>query len=349
MKIYAICFTQNGVKMLERIKASDKLKQHQIDGFLKMKHCKGDICPEIKIVKGELKSWIEEAFTSADALLFIGACGIAVRGIAPFLEDKFRDPAVVVLDELGLHCISILSGHVGGGNALTLEIAEAVGAEPVITTATDINDKFAVDVFATEHGLEIIDRELAKEVSAAMLAGIEVPVFWEKQKQEVRNHKEENFSLGIYIGIRKYSPFEKTLYLVPKVVAVGIGCKAGTTESQIRKVFYNILKEAGIFPEAVKTIATIALKKEEPGLLDFCKSNRLPMKVYEAEELESILGEFHSSEFVQKVTGVDNVCERSACLAAGYMVRPKALLIEKKSGHGIAIAAAEEDWEIEQK
>ena len=102
--------------------------------------------------RGEsLKEWCLRCFEEGEALVFVGACGIAVRTIAPFLQDKTKDPAVLVMDEAGRYVISLVSGHLGGANRLALKIAESLGAEPVITTATDVNGKFAVDVFAKDN------------------------------------------------------------------------------------------------------------------------------------------------------------------------------------------------------
>lgn len=120
---------------------------------------------------GKLKEQVQVWMRQMDGIVFVGAVGIAVRSIAPFIENKAKDPAVIVLDEEGMFCIPILAGHLGGANALALWIADAVGAVPVITTATDRKKRFAVDLFAKENDLEISDLKLAKEISAALLAG----------------------------------------------------------------------------------------------------------------------------------------------------------------------------------
>ena len=117
---------------------------------------------------------VEEAFSCCDALIFIGATGIAVRRIAPLVRDKFQDPAVLSMDELGRHCISLLSGHVGGANLMAERIAGMIGAEAVISTATDLNHLFAVDLFAKENALWITDRVLARKISAALLRGVSI-------------------------------------------------------------------------------------------------------------------------------------------------------------------------------
>ena len=110
-----------------------------------------------------------EAFTGMDALIFVGACGVAVRSIAPFVRDKKTDPAVLCLDERASFVIPLLSGHIGGANALAARLAGALGAAAVITTATDVNGKFAVDAWAAQNGCAIEDFALAKRFAAEIL------------------------------------------------------------------------------------------------------------------------------------------------------------------------------------
>ena len=115
--------------------------------------------------------WARGAFADADALLFIGACGIAVRAIAPLCRDKAADPAVLVMDEMGRHIIPILSGHIGGANDLALLLAERTGAEPVLTTATDVRGVPAIDSWAMKNDCAIENKAAIQAVSAAALAG----------------------------------------------------------------------------------------------------------------------------------------------------------------------------------
>ena len=122
-------------------------------------------------LKDSLREWTENSFEECDALIYIGACGIAVRAIAPFVKDKFTDPAVISMDELGGYIIPLLSGHVGGANELAMEIANITGGVAVISTATDVNGAFAVDVFAKKNDLKLANKELAKLISADILDG----------------------------------------------------------------------------------------------------------------------------------------------------------------------------------
>ena len=114
---------------------------------------------------------------SCDAIIFVGATGIAVRAIAPFICGKAVDPAVLVIDEAGRYVISLLSGHLGGANALARTAASMIEAEPIITTATDAESAFAVDTFAKENGFLLTDLRKAKEVSAKVLRGEKLRIY----------------------------------------------------------------------------------------------------------------------------------------------------------------------------
>ena len=116
--------------------------------------------------------WAGEQFQAGkEGVIFVGACGIAVRSIAPYIAGKKTDPAVLVIDECGKFVIALLSGHLGGANELALRCAGYLKAVPVVTTATDLHSRFAVDVFAKKNGCAIFHMKAAKEASAALLAG----------------------------------------------------------------------------------------------------------------------------------------------------------------------------------
>ena len=121
--------------------------------------------------KENLTQWSGRQFSEKNAMIFIGAAGIAVRAAAPWIRDKFADPPVIVIDETARFVIPLLSGHVGGANELACELAAFLGAVPVITTATDRNGLFAVDLFAAGNGLVLTDRKMAREISARILEG----------------------------------------------------------------------------------------------------------------------------------------------------------------------------------
>ena len=283
-----------------------------------------------------------ESFAESELMVFVGSCGIAVRKIAPFVHDKRTDPAVVCVDELGTFVIPLLSGHIGGANALAGRIAESLQATPVITTATDINRKFSVDTWATEAGCAIGSMKQAKAVSAAVLEGgvplkSDFPVVGNLPNGVMTG---ETGNLGIYLTVTDNEPFENTLRLIPKVLHLGIGCRRGTGKEAIERAVAQVFQENHLDFRAVRSAASIDLKKDEEGLLSFCSEQKIPIRFYTAEELEAVPGEFTPSPFVQKVTGVDNVCERSARIGADK------LIVKKTACHGVTVAVATEKWEV---
>ena len=167
MRAAVISFTERGREVSLRIRRILEREGIRCRNFARERFCRGE--EGLEVFAGELSAWSGDRFGDSEALIFVGACGIAVRAVAPWVRDKFRDPAVVAVDEGGRFVIPLLSGHVGGANRLARLLAGSLGAVPVITTATDVSGKFAVDVFAAENSCAISDRRLAKEISAAVL------------------------------------------------------------------------------------------------------------------------------------------------------------------------------------
>ena len=237
-----------------------------------------------------LAQWTAAEFVRSDALVFVGAVGIAVRAIAPHCQSKASDPAVVVLDECGRFAVPILSGHLGGANDLARQLSALCGAVPVITTATDANGIFAVDEWAKHQNCQVLEPARIKAVSGKLLAGQTASVWSE-------------FSL----------PGAAPAGVIP-------------TQTQ---------GAADFAPACICAAASIDLKQNEAGLLAFCQAHRWKVSFYSAAQLQAAPGTFTPSHFVQSVTGVDNVCERAAVLAAGGPLR-----IPKQAGGGVTFALA---------
>ncbi|MCD7884362.1 MAG: cobalamin biosynthesis protein [Lachnospiraceae bacterium] len=360
---------------------------------------------EIARYETGLRAWCGSLFASgADGIIFVGACGIAVRSVAPFLKSKTTDPAVLVIDEAGHFVISLLSGHIGGANRLALRAAEVLGATPVITTATDVNGKFAVDVFAKDNGLRIGSMKAAKEVSAAILRGEKVGIYCEGEiegnippelvlyaqedaefgnlcnacRTADRSERREELHPGdvhsenvsgiisedkgesvitektgnsaIHIGLPSRSlrhsimfETQNVLTLCPKAYVLGIGCRRGKTDQEIELLADQSLAKLGLTYEDIVGVASIDLKNEEPGLVDFCKKHGMPFETYPARTLAAIKGAVSSSAFVSEVTGVDNVCERAALCMAKEDGR---LVLPKQAENGVTVAIAEQHWQV---
>ncbi len=290
-----------------------------------------------------LADWCRVAWEQAEGLVFVGAAGIAVRSIAPLLQSKTTDPAVVVVDEAGQFAISLVSGHMGGANQLARQVAACLGATPVVTTATDVNGKFAVDVFAVKNGLAIGSMGRAKEISAAVLAGklvgllTDLPLAGEVPPELTPGQVQKE---NVEIGFRARYP--GSLLLVPRQVYLGLGCRRGTEVQAIAHGVEAALSAHGIPRCAVVGAASIDLKACELGLLTWAREEGLPLTFYAAEELRQAQGDFSTSEFVKSVTGADNVCERAAVLAAGG----GRILVKKQAANGVTVAAAEKEMRI---
>ena len=269
-----------------------------------------------------LNDWISDSFDLHLPLLFIGSVGIAVRSIAPFISDKLLDPPVIVVDELGLNVIPVLSGHFGGANELAKEIAKSIDSHVVITTATDINNVFAVDVFARKNGLKITNRELIKKINSKALTGAETNITETEDCIEVEGLK-----------------------LVPKRMILGMGCKKGKSFDDLFDFLNEIYDERTLF-DKLYAIATIDAKEDEIGLIKLAQYYGAKFLVYSAEELEAVEGDFDESDFVKDTVGVGNVCERAALKAAGE----NGILVQDKiAKDGITLAEAKRveldiDW-----
>ena len=224
----------------------------------------------------------------------------------------------------------------GGANELARRVAALTGGQAAVSTATDVNGLFAVDVWAQERNMALTDRPLAKEVSAALLEGRPVGFASDFGHPCPEGLTTGPAELGVWITDRTgEGPFPRTLRLVPRSLILGIGCRRGTPEAAIAAAAAAAM--AGLAPEAVAGVATIDLKKDEPGLLAFCARRGLPLTTYSAEALAAVAGDFTPSAFVRGITGVDNVCERAAAAAGGRIIVPK------QADNGVTAAVARKD------
>lgn len=284
---------------------------------------------------------LKELFSGSDLIVFVGAVGIAVRLIAPFVKSKTTDPAVIAVDECGQFVIPILSGHIGGANEYARILAKKLGATAVITTATDINGRFSVDEWAAKNGFYISDMEKAKRVSATILTDdVQVQSDFEIKGALPVGVTTGDKTVGFNITYKDIN--DGKLRLTPKVLYVGIGCKKDIPSSIVHKLFHKIFKEYQLDTNAVKEIVSIDLKKNEGAITALSQEYGIPTKFYTSEQLNKVQGDFSGSEFVKSVTGVDNVCERSAVLASGN----GRLIVEKTALDGVTIAVALRKLEV---
>lgn len=365
-------------------------KLENISGAEIITKVKCEALPEVSM-RETVKACVDTYFGQVDAIVFVTASGIAVRSVAEHLAHKSEDPAIVCMDECGKHVISLVSGHAGGANALTQMLADVIWATPVITTATDVEGSFSIDDYAREHNLVVTDWTKAKAISAEVLAAgaepvwIEEPAVTQGEEKRACEIRKEQKSTGIDVGkiendgcknevdgcgnrinvkrlqigshqviiTPKDVPVDaQTLQLIPRCIVAGVGCKKGIPADKIEHAVQDAFAKAGLRMEALCAVSSIDLKKEEAGLLEFCETRNVPFETYAAEELQAVPGTYSASEFVSGVTGVDNVCERSAVKYAsehdmnqgeqllGRQAKHGELLIRKQAQDGVTLALA---------
>lgn len=343
MKVAFIAFTRRGYETMQNLAVNMALSSPRIGDEFTLTTTKR-LADEVGLDSFDnLGVWTGERFADSDALVFIGATGIAVRAIAPHVRDKFSDPAVVSVDEAGQFAVPMLSGHVGGANDLAREVAAAIGARAVVSTATDVNGLFAVDEWARKQGLALVERQIAKEVSACLLDGGTVGFASDIAVEGAlpSGVEEGPHELGIKVGLDTADcPFAHTLHLVPRVVTVGVGCKRGTDAAALEAFVRGALANAHVSPAAVARVASIDVKRDEEAVLALARALGCEPVFYSAEQLAAVEGIFASSDFVRAAVGVDNVCERAA-VAGG------ARLIGGKEAHeGMTVALGQDEASV---
>lgn len=298
--------------------------------------------------KAKFKKNMKKAFETYDALVCVMATGIVVRTIASVISEKTKDPAVLVLDQNGDFVISLLSGHIGGANELAGEIADITGGQAVITTATDVAQKLAFDVFAKKNGLGIENIEVLKWISGALVDGKCVDVIANEPIPDIYGEQIKKVSVpgdnplvvideSLYVETK-----QPVLYLRPKNISVGVGCTKDREEEAISEALRIVLMEEKILSCRIANIATIPLKAKEKGILALAKEYDVPLKIIPKEKVERLDFEslnINQSAFVKDTTGVPSVSTACAYVASfkGTIIRDKA----KFKGVTIALAKRE--------
>ncbi|PKM52069.1 MAG: cobalt-precorrin 5A hydrolase [Firmicutes bacterium HGW-Firmicutes-7] len=341
MRLAIITLTSGGVftaKRLKRIMPDATLytlNKHVEDGFL-------EIQPSLHELVGKL-------FKTYEGIVFIMATGIVVRTIAPFIQHKTVDPAIMVMDEKGAFVISLLSGHIGRANEWTIEIASQLRAMPVITTASDVNGKMAVDTLAELLGCSIQNMEQAKRITARIIENEKIGVLsdlplvtslytqFTMLEGDVNQERLDGEEIKGLIIISKENP--KTfnipqVWLTPKDLVVGIGCKRGKTKEELMEALYGAFKTCGVSMKRLNKLVTVDIKKDEIGLLELVKELKVPLECVPRQAIRAIEEQFEGSEFVEKTLGIKSVSEPCGYIGSG---QGKCLLPKQKLA-GITIS-----------
>jgi len=306
------------------------------------------ILPDAEIIKFNTQA-LEHKWHTAKKLIFIMATGIVIRVIAPLIKDKITDPAVVVLDEKGTFVISLLSGHIGGANELAREIANYIRAQPVITTASDVQGKLSLDIWAIEKKLYIEDFEKLKKLSAKIVDGEKIKVYTEypfMKNQIPEEFEPVNTVTKAELIISHRIIKSKALFLRPGNLFVGIGCNRGTTKKEINEMISEVFRKEKLSFHSIKSLATIDLKKDEKGVIEFARDNNLAIDFFTKDELNNAVGAYNmkKSKTVEKATGVVAVAEPAAILSAKKLSNNCILIIPKEKRRNVTLAVAKAEF-----
>lgn len=332
MKIAVFSFTQKGGELGDTL---IQMTNHEI------KHYKN------REVSGGIKSLIERAMENYKSIVFISSTGIAIRFITPYIKHKTKDPAIISIDDLGRFTISLLSGHLGGANKLTKEIANYIDSIPVITTASDIRGFEALDLFIRENDYYIEDKTNLTKIMAMMVNEKKIGFFSEDIELIDYPHLKiikdinsiEDVEALILISSKKMVNLNlKIPYILlrPKNINIGIGCKKGISHTRIIQAIERELDDLKLSNKSIKEMATVEIKKDEDGIIAASKYYNCPLKIFTIEELKEVEDKFEGSDFVKKTIGVSCVSEPCAYLLGGEM------LSSKSKHNGITISISKE-------
>jgi Cobalamin biosynthesis protein CbiG len=336
MKIAVISVTRSGDGISEKLK--EKLDI--------------DLYSKATIRDFSIKQVAKKAMEEYKAVIFISSTGIAVRAIAEHIKAKDKDPAILVIDSSGNFVISLLSGHLGGANDLTLEVAQMLNSTPVITTATDNMGITAPDMIAKNNGLLIDNLKDAKNIAALLVDGKKVGFIDDKSNISIPKGYISNLeeSEGLVVITNKlyndisncnqidlYSENKEipTLKLIRKDIVLGIGCRKNFSPDEMRKTIQNLLKDKNIDERSVKSIGTVEIKKDEQAILKLAEYLGCELEIFSTQEIKKVHNKYEGSNFVEKTIGVRAVCEPCVELMGAK------LITEKIKANGMTVCIGE--------
>ena len=384
LRIYIMAFTAAGLETAERLSGIfSQQKNAEVRFFAPARLAQA---ADLEAAAAELPAFSSSslveftslAFAEADHIIYIGAAGIAVRAIAPHLKSKDTDPGVIVMDEKAAYVIPILSGHIGGANALALDMARTLGAQAVITTATDVNGVIAIDSWAMQNHMKIDRIGNIKQISSAVLENRRIKLYTQCRgkfavlKSEELKALYEGFeaadsldspnppessgsdvplvvitdSHSLIEDVRKRFP--EALVLIPCVTFAGMGCRKDIDFLPAEELFEQALTELDLDVRAIRSLNSVDLKKDEKALLMLAEKYGIEFKTFSAEELmEAELhtdAEMSHSELVSRVAGAGNVCERAAVMGAVMGATGSEsdiyIIMKKTKRNGVTIAVS---------
>lgn len=340
-KIALIAITKNGQELAYRIS-------------------KSLINSKVYIVNKNLDEIVKNTFKEYDYIIFIMATGIVVRSIAKHIKNKFEDPAILVMDDRGQNVISLLSGHIGGANEMTINISEMIGANSVITTATDVNKKASLDMIAKTLNAHIEDfRENVKNVNSLLVNAKEVLMYIDGDYEvDTRGFKvinsldnsrfeiEEFKTLVVISNKNKIEALDASIAntrqfikVIPRDIVVGIGCRKETDTHLLYRSLIDLFDKENIDIKSINKIGSIDIKKDEKAINDLAEKLSVPFELISSKEISKVEHLFDKSDFVKKNVGVSSVSEPVAYILSGGN-----LIVKKRKYRGITFSIGKINW-----
>lgn len=318
MKIAIISVTNSGDRISQSLKENLEV-YHKYSCHIYTKD-------EVKTLT--LNKICSEAMENFQGIIFISSTGIAVRGIAPFIKSKDKDPAVVVIDNSVKYAISLLSGHLGGANTLTEEVSHILKCMPIITTATDGLKIEAPDMVAKNNNLIIDNLKDAKDIAALLVEGKKVAFIDEESlintpKGYVEEENQADGAVYVTHKLEVENITNKTLKLIRRNIVLGIGCRKDYDINSMEQNVLKSLRENNIDFRSVKKIATVEIKAKEKAILFLRDKLNCELEIFTIEEIKKVEDKYEGSDFVRKTLGIGSVCEPSVELSGGKIIKNK--------------------------
>lgn len=337
-KIAILSITTNGKKLGLKIKR--KISNAHLY-YVKKDAVKED--DNVIYINKKLKEFVHEIFGEYDYIIFIMASGIVVRTIAPLIVSKFSDPAILVMDEKGKNIISLLSGHMGGANEMTLYISDLINSNPVITTATDVNNKSSLDMIAKKLNAHIYDfRNKVLKINSMLVNDEIVNIFIDGDYEidtrgfNICSYDEiNNLEDVVVVSNKKNLNFinKNVLKVVPKNIVIGIGCRKNIDKEYMINSLFDFLHKQNIDINSINAIGSIDIKKNEEALISLSKYLDVPFKTFTSEEISKVEYLYEKSDWVKQNVGVHCVAEPVA-----HLLSDGNLIIKKHKYKGITFS-----------
>lgn len=369
-KVAILCITSNGCKLACKMKALlnygdvyfiNNKKDENVNKGKEISEYIED-GTQFCTVRKRLKVFVEDIFDKYEYIIFIMAAGIVVRTIAPLVTSKFSDPAILVTDEKGTNIISLLSGHMGGANEMTLHLSKLLECNPVITTATDTNEKSSLDMIAKKLNAHIDDfRDNVLLINSMLVNNNAVGLYLDGEydnvdtrgftvlcnSKSINEHLKEKKELSkincntiVVISNKDNLQIDedlkdkyKIIKVIPKNMVVGIGCRRNTESDILQESLEDFFSKNNIDINSIKEIGSIDVKKDEKAIIDLSKNLKVPFKFLSKEDISKVDNLFGKSEWVKKSVGVYSVAEPVA-----HILSKGNLIVKKSKYKGITFS-----------